>query len=71
MSKLNLDPRTEGQLRHVLTLAAGFLIALNVAPENAVAEAKEILLDMTAVIFTTIAFVRSYITKPKKNGNKR
>ena len=58
-----MNQQTEGKLRHVLTLIAGFIGALNLLPEETIGQGQLILADVIGIIFAAIAFYRSHITK--------
>jgi len=58
-----MNQKLEGQIRHILTLVAGFLGALGLIPNELIADGQEVLMVVVGAVFAVIAFVRSYITK--------
>jgi hypothetical protein len=58
-----MSQKVEGIIRHIMTVIAGFLISLNLLPEDTVTDAQVVIGNLVGVIFAAIAFVRSYITK--------
>jgi len=60
-----MNQKLEGQIRHILTLVAGFLGALGVIDSEVLEAGQQVLLTLLGAILAVIAFVRSYITKQK------
>lgn len=60
-----MNQKLEGQIRHILTLVAGFLGALGLIDSEVLEAGQQVLLTVLGAILAVIAFVRSYITKQR------
>jgi len=60
-----MNQKLEGQIRHILTLVAGFLSALGFIETEILEASQQLILQIVSVGFAVVAFVRSYITKSR------
>lgn len=57
-----MNQKTEGQIRHILSLVSGVLVFLGL-DDGLLDSAQEVIMVVIGAIMAVIAFVRSYISK--------
>lgn len=58
-----MNQKLEGQIRHILSLVGGFLVALGVLDTEVIDAGLDVVMTLVGGVFALIAFVRSYVSK--------